>query len=456
MPVSHPRVVITGLGAVSSIGAGVPAFTRALRAGRSGVRPLDFTDPHMVSTVAAKVWPDVFDPCSVMDDMDQRRLPRLVPMALAAAREAMGQAGMKTGEARNGGAPEEEGTDGAVDRSRRIGLILGTGAGGIDFTLDQFHTVHRGKNASLWTITNATHGNLAGELSIRLGLRGPSWCISTGCASSSDAAGMALQQLRIARDPDRGTLDGMVVVGADAHVRWETLSGMELLKVITTRDWRGAGEDPATASRPFDATRDGFVLGEGAWAIVLEREETARRREATVLGELLGYGATCDAFHRVRPAPDMEESARAMRLTIADAGVHPREIEVLHYHGTSTKVNDAAETMAVKMAFGDGAGGDGHARRLVGTSVKSQIGHPQGACGLAALVATLAGLTNQDQGEGSFVAPTINLRHADPECDLDYTPNAPAATRARTALINCLAFGAKNSALVVRAADLRG
>jgi len=425
--------VITGLGAVAPLGVGVPAFVAGLRAGRSGVRPLDFEHPRMKSRVAAGVPASVFDPRSVLDEADIARLPKLVPMALAAAREALGTAGLMI--------------EGDLETSRRVGLILGTGGGGIDFTLDQYAAAYSGKNASLWTITNATHGNLAGELSIRLGLRGPSWCVSTGCASSSDALGLAMQTLR-AQNPESPTaLEAMVVIGADAHVRWETLYAMELLKVITARDPALAGEEAASASRPFDATRDGFVLGEGAWAVVLERADAARRRATRVLGSALGYAATCDAFHRVRPDPDMIESARAMTLALDDAGLKPDDVVLAHYHGTSTRLNDAAETRAVKRAFGP------HAERLIGHSIKGAIGHPQGACGLAAVVATLGALGNADAGPAAFAPPTINLRTPDPECDLDYTPNHARrldGTAGVVALVNCLAFGAKNSALVLR------
>jgi 3-oxoacyl-[acyl-carrier-protein] synthase II len=250
---------------------------------------------------------------------------------------------------------------------------------------------------------------------------------------------MAMDQLRSDRP---GTPDSWIVVGADAHVRWETLWGMELLRVISTRDWSKDPEHAPRASRPFDKARDGFVLGEGAWAVVLERPAAARRRECRPLASALGYGATCDAYHRVRPDPEMAESVRAMHLAIQDAQLTPTDIEVIHYHGTSTQLNDAVETQAVKAAFGD------HARNIQGHSVKGAIGHPQGASGLAALVATLAGLTGADGGP-PFVMPTINLEHPDPACDLDYTPNTSRPTTARTALINCLAFGAKNSALVV-------
>ena len=394
----------------------------------------------MVKSSVAAQCPD-FDPRSVMGDADLSRLPRLVPMAVAAAREAMAQAGIATGDSLD------------LERSRSIGVILGTGAGGIDFTLEQSEGYHaRGIRPSLWTITNATHGNLAGELSIRLGLRGPSWCVSTGCASALDALGMAIWRLRAeaAGPSDEDSLQGFIVVGADAHVRWETLYGMELLRVISTRDWAAAGIDPATASRPFDQSRDGFILGEGAWAVVIERAhdaEPSSDRSVPPIAEVLGYGATCDAFHRVRPAPDMAESARAMRLAIRDAGLTPDDIELIHYHGTATRLNDQLETAAVKLAFGP------HAPRLRGTSVKGMLGHPQGACGLASLVATVAALTSP--GIRPFIPPTINLHDPDLACgcDLDYTPRCAVETDGRTALINCLAFGAKNTAVVVRAGD---
>jgi len=387
------------------------------------VKRLSFRDDRIKSSVAAPC--DDFDPKSVLSEMDVARLPKLIPMALCAAREACAMAGLPIGEGLS------------LEASRKVGLILGTGGGGIDFTLSQLDSAHHGGRASLWTITNATHGNLAGELSIQLGLRGPSLCISTGCASSSDAAGLALELLRGDR---AGSPDTYVVVGADAHVRWETLAGMELLRVISTRSYES--EDEARAgSRPFDKTRDGFVLGEGAWAMVVERESAARDRGVKPFAKVRGYGVTCDAFHRVRPNPEMEESARAMRLAIEDAGLREEDIEYLQYHGTATQLNDALETHAVKLVFGD------RARAIPGGSIKSQIGHPQGACGMAAVVATIAALSPRF-GE-AFAPPTINLREPDPVCDLNYTPNVAAACGAKIALVNCLAFGAKNSALVI-------
>lgn len=387
-----------------------------------------------------------------MSAADIERVPALIPMAVAAAREAMTQAKLPfpladqplhppASTSSRGPAPHSTED---LEPTRQIGLILGTGGGGIDFTLTQAAAFHAGERTSLWTITNATHGNLAGELSITLGLRGPSLCVSTGCASSSDAVGIAMDQLRSDRP---GAPRAVVVVGADAHVRVETLMGMELLRVISTRDFRDDPSQASTASRPFDQSRDGFVLGEGAWSVVLEREDHAASRGARPIARALGYGATCDAYHRVRPAPDMHESARAIELALADATLEPTDINFVHYHGTGTPLNDATETAVIKKVFRD------HAPKLRGHSVKSSIGHPQGAGGLAALVSTLAGLTNADAGPGPFLLPTINLHTPDPACDLDYTPNhaTPVDPHGEhNILINCLAFGAKNSALAIR------
>lgn len=437
--------VITGMGAVAPNGIGLHAFAHALRNARSGVslispaergdaglNPALDTPRHAVRANAVAACRD-FSPETVISAAECDRLPRLVPMALDAAGQAISQSQLDI--------RANEHT------ARATAVVLGTGAGGIDFTLSQADAVFRTPPndakrppLSLWTITNATHGNLAGELSIALGAHGPSHCVSDGCASSSDALAHALNLLRSDRP---GTPDAAIVVGADAHLRWETILGMQLLGVMSTN----AEREPQHVSRPFDADRDGFVLGEGAWAVVLETPEHAERRGAKPIATIEGVGITCDAYHRVRPAPDMAEATRAIHLAIDDANVTPTDIDLVHYHGTSTKLNDRLETHAMRCAF------DTHATTLRGHSVKSMIGHPQGASGLAALVSTLAGLTNADRHEsGPFVFPTINLDTPDPDCDLDYTPNhaAPAQGNERF-LINCLAFGAKNTAIVGRA-----
>lgn len=451
--------LLTGMGAITPLGVGVPAFARGLREGRSGTRLIPWRDPRVNSRVAA-TCPD-FDPAAILSHADLARFPKLIPMALAAAREACAQAGLLVASSSPISSPVPSPVpspmpspvsspvlnDAAID-PREVAVILGTGAGGIDFTLDQADAGHNGRRISLWTITNATHGNLAGELSIRLGAKGPSLCVSTGCASASDAVGMGRDLLMSSRP---GAPRVVVVVGSDAHVRWETIAGMELLGVISTR---GAETEAAAAaaSRPFCTSRDGFILGEGAWAVVLERDDARQRdaigRRGRPIARVRGYGVTCDAFHRVRPDPDMTESIHAMRLAMTDAQIEPKDVGVVHYHGTATQLNDVLETRAVRGALGD------HAANVPGHSVKSMIGHPQGASGLASLVSTLAGLTGADGGS-PFLLPTINLHEPDPACDLDYTsggsrPADPA--RHKVALINCLAFGAKNSALIVEVA----
>lgn len=436
----RPDLIVTGMGAITPLGCGLSAFVSGIRSGRSGVSllPESMTGRDRIKSKVAALCTE-FDPASVMSDSDRRRVPRLVPMALAAVREALHRAGL-IGDVDQPGIVFDGSQQVPEEHARRVGLILGTGAGGIDFTLDQARVGYdpaSNRQPSLWTITNATHGNLAGELSIHTGLRGPSWCVSTGCASSSDALGMAMESLR-GRRP--GSPDAFVVVGADAHVRWETLLGMELLRVIST----GAFDPAGSTSRPFDRDRDGFVLAEGAWALVLERREFARQRGHSGVARATGYGSTCDAHHRVRPDPEMRESARAMSDALADAALQPADIDVLNYHGTATQLNDAVETRAVKLAFG------AHAERLVGHSIKGAIGHPQGASGLASVVATIGSMTGADGGP-PFLPATLNLRTPDIEtgCDLDYTPNEPIPRRnERHLMVNCLAFGAKNSALV--------
>jgi 3-oxoacyl-[acyl-carrier-protein] synthase II len=332
-----PVALLTGMGAVTPLGVGVRAFAHGLRHGRSGTRLLPWRDPRVNTRVAA-TCPD-FNPASVMSAADVARFPKLIPMALAAAREACAQAGLLVAAESPGLSPI---LDDSVIDPRQVAVILGTGAGGIDFTLDQADAGHNGRRISLWTITNATHGNLAGELSIRLGAKGPSLCVSTGCASASDAVGMGRDLLMSGRP---GAPRVVVVVGSDAHVRWETLAGMELLGVISTR---GAETEDAAAgaSRPFCKSRDGFVLGEGAWAVALERDDATQRdavgRRGRVVARVRGYGVTCDAFHRVRPDPDMTESIHAMRLAMQDAQIEPTDIGVVHY----PRHRDAAQRRA--------------------------------------------------------------------------------------------------------------
>lgn len=433
-PLSRPRVVITGIGVVSPNGVGAEAFARACREGRSGVSPLRIDTTGLRSTVAAACHD--FDPSPLFDPAELRRVPRMVPLALQASLEALAQSRLV--EPRSGTQPHTTGTGAHTPHSRAaiadpstarsIGVMLGTGGGGLAFVEEQYRTFFTQGTGSLYSITAGTHGNLSSELSIALGLRGPSHVLSTGCTSSTDAIGHAMMMIRA------GIIPMMLAGGADAPISRGILTGFEKLRVISTRRW----DDPARASRPFSADRDGFILGEGAWMFVVEDREHALARGAPILAELAGYGSTCDAYHRVQIAPDVAEPVRAMELALADAGIAKDQIGYVNVHGTGTALNDKLETAAIKKCFGP------RAAEIPCSATKSMIGHPQGACGAAGLAATVLGLR-----DGVF-HPTINLDRPDPECDLDYIPHHARTIHADAVLCNCIAFGSKNSALVVK------
>jgi 3-oxoacyl-[acyl-carrier-protein] synthase II len=405
--------VITGIGVVSPNGVGREAFAAACREGRSGLSRPDHIDTTGLRTTSVARVID-WSPETVMPPAELRRVPRMVPLALAASREALAQARIDI-------AP------GDVERQRTVGVALGTGGGGLAFVEEQYRTFFTEGNGSLFSITAGTHGNLSSELSIALGLRGPSHVLSTGCTSSTDAIGYAAMLIRA------GTVPAMLAGGADAPISRGILTAFEKMRVVSTRRW----DDAAHSSRPFSADRDGFVLGEGAWMFVLEDRGHALARGATPLAELAGYASTCDAYHRVQIAPDVVEPVRAMELALAEAGCAKDEVGYVNLHGTGTDLNDRMETAALRKCFG------ARADRVPMSSTKSMIGHPQGACGAAGLAATVLGMRD------GVLHPTINLRQPDPRCDLDYVPDTARVARVDVALCNCIAFGSKNSAIVV-------
>ncbi|HLM54613.1 MAG TPA: beta-ketoacyl-[acyl-carrier-protein] synthase family protein [Pyrinomonadaceae bacterium] len=409
------RVAITGMGCVTPLGLGREAFWRALVRGESGIRRIESFD---ASSSPVQIAGEVrgFDWERELKAKDRRHVARTVPLALAAAREALEDAGLQPSDF----GPEER---------RAFGVMLGTGGGGLAFTERQYGHYYRGETgqASVYTIPASTHGGLSSELSMAFGLRGLSHVISTGCTSSTDAIAYAAQHIALGRQ------DAMLAGGSDAPVAPGILAGFCLMKVLT-EDWNG---EPERASRPFSRDRSGMVLGEGAWVYVLEELEMARRRGAQIYAEITGYGATCDAYHRVRLEDTGEEPARAMRLALEDAGRAPEDLDYVNLHGTSTALNDRIETQALKLALGEAAA------RTPMSATKSQIGHPQGASGAAGLGAALCAMTD------GLIPPTINLDEPDPSCDLDYTPNRAREARVRVALCNCIGFGSKNSALVV-------
>jgi 3-oxoacyl-[acyl-carrier-protein] synthase II len=315
------------------------------------------------------------------------------------------------------------------DELRQIGVIVGSGGGSQDFTEEQYRLYYTGhsKQCSVYTIPTGTIGTLASEVSMRFGFRGMSHIVSTGCTSSTDAIGYAYRNIQM------GVMRTMIAGGVDSPIAPLVVRGFQLMRIMSTR-WNHA---PQRASRPFSRDRDGFVLAEGSWFFVMEDLEQARARGAHIYGEIAGYGSTCEAFHRVRLEECGEEPARAICLALTEARIPGSAVQYIHYHGTSTELNDRIETRAVKLAF------DGHAYKLPGSSLKSMIGHPQGACGAAGVAATLLAMRD------GVAPPTINVDEPDPACDLDYIPE-PRPLAIEHAVANCIAFGSKNSALVLR------
>lgn len=415
---SNQRIVITGVGALSPNGVGRENYFAALKEGRSGVRTITRFD---ASALPVRIAGEVdFDPNRWVDDKNMKHVSRVVPMVIAATDEALRDAKLDPA---------------AVDLETRrsIGVMLGSGGGAVEFSERMYelwfndHT----KQASVYSVPSGTIGTIASEISMAYDLHGFSHLISTGCTSSTDALGYAYRNLKL------GVVDYIVCGGADATITEGVMTGFCIMRIVSN----SRNDAPESASRPFSRDRDGFVLAEGAWMFVMEREETARARGAQIYAEVAGYGSTCDAYHRVRLDESGEEPARAMSLAMKDAGLSASDIGYLNYHGTSTDLNDRIETRAVKLAFGE------HAKNLPGSATKSMIGHPQGACGAAGIAATLMAFRD------GILPPTINLDSPDPECDLDYIPDLGRQAHINAAVCNTIAFGSKNSALVLKRYD---
>src|SRR5213594_2463929 len=415
-----PRIVITGIGVVSPFGVGRERFWDAVSRGCSGTRAItEFDASEFACRVAAPVGHITVDDVPPIDGddiwdegyrADPKRYARTALIGVIAAREAWADAGLRAAEP-------------------NAGVVVGSGGGGIDVGERQYYDffVERGRKVTPYAIPISIVGMMSSEISISLRLRGISHVLSCGCTSSTDAIGYAAALIRA------GDADVLLSGGTDACVTPGMMYGFSRMRVVSM----AYNDTPAQASRPFDRGRDGFVLGEGAWMIVLEREDRARARGAPIYASVEGYGSTCDAYHRVQMAPDGEEIVRAMSLAIERSGRRRDEIGYVNYHGTSTVMNDAVESRCVRQVFGD------HADRLAGSSVKSMIGHPQGASGAAGVVTAALGLSR------AFLPPTINQREPDPACDLDVIANRGRAAEVGAALCNCLGFGSKNSALVI-------
>jgi 3-oxoacyl-[acyl-carrier-protein] synthase II len=404
------------MGAVSPNGVGNAVFGEGVLQGRSGVRHISRFDPAEIPVQIAGEVAD-FDELAWVEKRERKHVSRVLPLALAAATEALREAGIDAASL-------------PLEQKRRFGVILGSGGGSQEFTEEQyrlfFHQQY--KQMSLFCVPTGVMGTLSSELSVRFGLRGPSHVVTTGCTSSTDGFGYAVRQIQT------GRLDRVLTGGADAPIALGIIKGFILMKILTD-SWNHA---PEKGSRPFSLDRDGFVLAEGAWMFVLEEYEHAKARGAKMLAEVAGYGSTCEAFHRVRLQECGEEPARAIGLAMKEAGIGARDVDYVNLHGTSTQLNDRIETRALKLALGE------RAREVPMSALKSQIGHPQGACGAAGVAATIVAM---QRGQ---IPPTINLETPDPECDLDYVPEVGRKKTIEHAVCNCIAFGSKNSALVLR------
>ena len=407
------RVVVTGLGVVTSIGHNVDDFWAGLVAGRSGIRRVTLFDP---STFASQIGGEVrdWDPAQHMDPKEARRNDRYTHFGFVAARQAVTDSGLET----------------AKEDGDRIGVIIGSGIGGMHTYESQLKVLaERGpRKVSPFTIPALIGNMCAGLVAIEYGARGPNFGIVSACATGTHAIGEAAHVIR------RNDADVMIAGGSEAAITPFAYASFCSMKAMST-----CNDTPEKASRPFNRNRDGFIMGEGSGVLVLESLEHARARGARIYCELAGYAATSDAFHITQPDPDGKGLSLAMGRALAHAGVKPDQIDYIHAHGTSTPYNDKFETLAIKKVFGD------HARKVPVSSTKSMTGHLLGAAGGIESVICVKTLQTQT------LAPTINLDDPDPECDLDYVPNVARNARVRTVLSNNLGFGGQNAAIIFRA-----
>jgi 3-oxoacyl-[acyl-carrier-protein] synthase II len=406
------RVVITGMGAVTPLGNSVAETWEGICRGKSGIAPITRFD---CTTFETKIAGEVkgFDPLRYVNKKELRRLDDFIIYALAAAEMAMTDAGLVIGE----------------ERAERTGVIIGSGIGGLATIEKEKEAILQGgpRKMSTFTIPAILANLAAGHVSIRFGAKGPINCTVTACAAGTCAIGDAA---RIITD---GYAEVMITGGTEAAITPMSVAGFNAMRAISRRN-----DEPEKASRPFDRDRDGFVMGEGSGIVILEALPHALARGARIQGELVGYGLTSDAFHMAAPPPGHEGAARAMKAALLDAGMETSEIDYINAHGTSTPLNDACETEAIKTVFGE------HARQLAVSSTKSMTGHMFGAAGGLEAILCLKAIS-----EG-VLPPTINLENPDPACDLDYVPHQARKKEIRTAMSNTFGFGGVNAVLIFR------
>ena len=415
------RLVVTGVGAVTPLGNDVPTVWDGLLNGRSGVGRTQQFDPSGLDVRIAAEVKD-FDARKRLGRKAARRNDRFTLFAMGAAREAIEDAGLRM-----------DGSDALV--SNRVGVLVGTGIGGVLTLLEEYDVLlERGpERVSPFMIPKLMPNAAAAAIAIDHDLHGPNFSVNSACATGSHAIGEAAGLIR------RGLADVIICGGADAATHPLSVSAFANMKAVSTRN-----DDPERASRPFDAERDGFVVGEGAGVLVLERLDHALERGANIRAELIGYGATCDAYHVAAPDEDGDGAARAMEMALADAGLSPESVDYVNAHGTSTPLNDPIETQAIRRVFGE------HADRLEVSSSKSMLGHLMGAAGAVEAIVCVRSL------ETGWVHATMNYENPDPACDLDYVPNEPRESRPNVALSNSFGFGGHNGCILLRRWDPAG
>jgi len=405
------RAVITGIGAVAPNGIGREAYWKGLREGKNCVDKITFFD---VSTYPSKMAAEVknFDPHEYIPQFNEvKRMGRSSHLAIAAAKLALKDSNL------------------ATDQFKELNVIVGSGTAGIEYIVPEIRAMERGGIRKMRPYLGIAGfgGAISSEISRSIGANGFSYTLSTGCTSATDAMGYAMQKIRF------GMADLIITGGADACVDPGILGAFCQMGAVSTRT-----DDFKKASRPFNKDRDGFVIAEGSWIFLLEEMEHALARNATIYGEIVGYGATCDAWHMSKPHPSGDYTAAAIRTALADAGLNTTDIDIFEAYGNATPINDSYETAVIKKVFGE------HAYKLAVPSVKSMLGHPIGAAGAQQVAAVLLALA-----EG-FIHPTINYEVPDPDCDLDCVPNQGRDGEFNAAICNSLAFGSKNAAIIIK------
>ena len=407
------RIVITGMGILSPVGIGVETYWKSLLEGKSGIRPVTHFDPAAFDT---RINGDVidYDALKYFNSKDARNLSRFIQFGVVAANEAIAQAKLDVK---------------ALPDPCRVGVVVGSGIGSIQSAEEEYGKyLEKGPSRiSPFFITRMIINEVAGQISINSGAMGPCFSIVTACATANNCIGEAMRMIQ------HGEIDIAIAGGAESATSHIGLGGFSSLKALSRRN-----DEPTKASRPFDLNRDGFVMGEGAGIVIIETLESAKARGATILAELVGYGRTADAYHITAPHEEGLGAIKAMEFAIKDAGMVPSDISYINAHGTSTKLNDQIETLAIKKLFGD------HARKVPISSTKSMTGHLLGAAGGIELIACVMSIRD------NMVHPTINYETPDPLCDLDYVPNKARQVQVNVALSNSLGFGGHNATLVVK------